>query len=59
VVQHRTDWLLIGPFATIGIVFSIINTPLGFTNGFVTHGWLLVAFLLLKSQQDNPALTSS
>lgn len=59
VVQHRTDWLLIGPFATIGIVFSIINTPLGFTNGFVTHGWLLVAFLLLKRQQDNPALTSS
>lgn len=59
VVQHRTDWLLIGPFATIGIVFSIINTPLGFTNGFVTHGWLLVAFLLLKRQQSNKALTSS
>jgi hypothetical protein len=51
VVQRRMDWLLVGPFASIGIFFSIINTPLGFTNGFVTHAWLLVAFLLLKRQQ--------
>jgi hypothetical protein len=58
VVQRRTDWLLIGPFASIGIVFSIINTPLGFTNGFVTHAWLLVAFVLLKRQQSIVALTA-
>lgn len=51
VVQRRMDWLLIGPFASIGIVFSIINTPFGFTNGFVTHAWLLFAFLLLKRLQ--------
>jgi hypothetical protein len=51
VVQRRTDWLLIGPFVSIGIVFSVINTPLGFTNGLVTHAWLLFAFLLLKRQQ--------
>jgi hypothetical protein len=48
VVQRRKDWLLIGPFVTIGIIFSVINTPLGFTNGFVTYSWLLGAFLLLK-----------
>jgi hypothetical protein len=48
VVQRREEWLFIGPFVSIGIVFSIINTPLGFTNGFVTHAWLLGAFLLLK-----------
>lgn len=48
VVQKKTDWMLIGPFASIGIIFSLINTPLGFSNGFVTHGWLLVAFLSLK-----------
>lgn len=58
VVQRRTDWLLIGPFASIGIVFSIINTPLGFTNGFVTHAWLLAAFVLLKRQQSIVALTA-
>lgn len=59
VVQHRMKWLLIGPFATIGIIFSIINTPMGFTNGFITHCWLLVAFMLLKRQQINTALASS
>lgn len=59
VVQHRMKWLLVGPFATIGIIFSIINTPLGFTNGFITHFWLLVAFMLLKRQGNNTALTSS
>lgn len=59
VVQQRADWLLIGPFVSIGIVFSIINTPLGFTNGFVTHVWLLFAFMLLKRQQNNTASASS
>jgi hypothetical protein len=53
VVQCRMDWLLVGPFVTIGILFSIINTPMGFTNGFVTHAWLLFAFLLLKRQNAN------
>ena len=53
VVQCRMDWLLVGPFVSIGILFSIINTPMGFTNGFVTHAWLLFAFLLLKRQNAN------
>lgn len=38
-------WLMFGPFVTLGIYFSLINTPIGFSNGFVTHLWLLVAFL--------------
>lgn len=41
-------WLVFGPIVTLGIVFSIINTPIGFTNGLVTHFWLLAAFLLLR-----------
>jgi hypothetical protein len=53
VLQRREDWLLIGPFVSMGIVFSIINTPLGFTNGFVTHAWLFGAFLLLKCHKLN------
>ncbi len=48
VAQRRTDWLVIGPFVSLGIVFSVINTPLGFTNGFVTHSWLFIAFSLLR-----------
>ena len=35
-------WYLAGPFVTLGIVFSLINTPLGFGNGLVTHLWLLL-----------------
>jgi hypothetical protein len=51
VVQKRVDWLLIGPFVTTGILFSSINTPLGFSNGLVTYIWLLLAFALLKRQK--------
>jgi hypothetical protein len=49
--QRRQDWLLVGPFVSLGILFSLINTPLGFTNGFITHLWLLGAFLMLRRRQ--------
>jgi hypothetical protein len=45
-------WLLFAPFVTMGIVFSLINTPIGFANGLMTHFWLVVAFLI--SRQRNP-----
>ncbi len=48
VVQQKTNWFLLGPFVTMGMIFSTMNTPLGFTNGLVTYSWLLLAFLLLK-----------
>lgn len=48
VVDGSPRWSLVGPFVTLGIGFSLINTPLGFANGLVTHLWLLVAFLLLR-----------
>jgi oligosaccharide repeat unit polymerase len=37
-------WLLLGPFVSLGIFFSLINTPIGFSNGLMTHFWMLVAF---------------
>jgi oligosaccharide repeat unit polymerase len=46
--QRKVDWLLVGPFVTMGIAFSVINTPFGFTNGLITHFWLLVAFLMIR-----------
>ncbi len=56
VMEKRSDWLLIGPFISIGILCSTINTPLGFTNGLVTHFWLLVAFFALhRTPADHPA----
>lgn len=47
-------WLVFGPIVTLGILFSVINTPIGFTNGLMTHFWLFVAFLLLRRR---PAAT--
>jgi hypothetical protein len=57
VVQGSSKWLVVGPFVTLGIVFSVINTPLGFTNGLVTHAWLLVAFMLLRRAPPQGAAT--
>lgn len=41
-------WLLLAPFVTLGVFFSLINTPIGFSNGFVTYGWLVVTFVLTR-----------
>lgn len=41
-------WLLIGPLVTIGIFFSLINTPIGFSNGLVTHFWFILMVFTSK-----------
>ncbi|HYC73592.1 hypothetical protein [Brevundimonas sp.] len=41
-------WLMVVPFITVGIFFSLINTPIGFSNGFVTHLWLILAFITAR-----------
>ncbi len=50
-IERRGNWLTVAPFVTIGIVFSLVNTPFGFSNGFVTHGWLLLAFVLTRPRR--------
>jgi hypothetical protein len=50
---RRSDdprWLLAAPVVMLGILFSVINTPIGFANGSITHFWLVVVFFLAKSQ---------
>lgn len=42
-------WLLIAPFVSLGIFFSLINTPIGFSNGLMTHIWMLIAFFTAKT----------
>lgn len=42
-------WLMAVPFVTLGIVFSTINTPIGFSNGLVTHAWLVVVMVLART----------
>jgi hypothetical protein len=47
-IERHARWLTVAPFVTIGIIFSLVNTPFGFSNGFVTHLWLLVALALTR-----------
>lgn len=48
-------WLLMVPFVSVGIFFSLINTPIGFSNGFVTHLWMIAAFLTARPRLRAPA----
>lgn len=34
-------WVIAVPFIVVGILFSIIGTPVGFSNGLITHLWLI------------------
>lgn len=52
VFEQRRDWMLVGPFVSIGIACSIINTPFGLTNGLVTHAWLCIAFFMLRTHRS-------
>jgi hypothetical protein len=47
-------WLLAVPFISVGIFFSLINTPIGFSNGLVTHLWLAAAFMTARVQTRVP-----
>ncbi len=53
-------WLLIAPFVVFGILFSIVNTPLGFANGLMVHFWLIAAFMLARVRilQNHQSLRS-
>ncbi len=42
-------WVLAVPFVTLGILFSTIGTPIGFSNGLVTHSWLVVTLVLART----------
>lgn len=55
-VQRAQDprWLILAPFVTFGILVSVINTPIGFSNGLVAHFWVAVAFLLTKVRRPTP-----
>jgi len=41
-------WLLFVPYVVFGILFSLINTPLGYSNGLMSHLWLIIGFFLVK-----------
>jgi hypothetical protein len=41
-------WLLWVPIVSMGIFFSLINTPIGFSNGLMTHFWAVVVFMTAR-----------
>jgi len=41
-------WLLLVPFFIQGILFSLINTPFGLSNGLTSYIWLFVIFRIAK-----------
>lgn len=41
-------WVMAVPFVVVGILFSIIGTPIGFSNGLVTHLWLVAALFSIR-----------
>ncbi len=40
--------IILMPFMLSGILFSLINTPFGFTNGFITYLWLFLTYYMIK-----------
>lgn len=56
-VKQAADprWLLAAPIVVIGILLSVINTPIGFSNGLITHAWLVVAFMSARVMRWRPA----
>lgn len=49
-------WVLLVPFVNLGIFFSLINTPIGFSNGFMIYLWLLVVFFTAKVVNVSPPI---
>jgi hypothetical protein len=43
-------WFYLAPLVSVGIFFSLINTPLGFGNGLTTHFWVILTFFLMKAR---------
>lgn len=59
VVEQRADWILFGPFFTIGIALSTINTPIGLANGLMIYAWLIASYLLLRRSGNTVSHGSS
>jgi oligosaccharide repeat unit polymerase len=53
VYSNNTRSFVLHPFMITGILFSFINTPIGFTNGLITHVWLFIGYFCIKSTNKN------
>ncbi|MDA9101844.1 oligosaccharide repeat unit polymerase [Gammaproteobacteria bacterium] len=52
-------WLLVAPYVVFGIIFSLINTPLGYSNGLMSHLWLAIGFFLVKKYDQRKILNKN
>ncbi|MDM7980537.1 MAG: oligosaccharide repeat unit polymerase [Rhizobium sp.] len=53
-VQSSSDirYLVVFAFVIMGVIFSLINTPLGFGNGLMIHIWLFLSCSLIRVQPE-------
>jgi hypothetical protein len=52
-------WLFVAPFISLGIFFSLINTPLGFGNGLMVLFWMMVVVFVSKPRKMHQAVRRS
>ena len=58
--KDRRDlrWFYLAPVVSLGIFFSLINTPLGFGNGLTLHFWMLIGFFMIRGIGGAPAMST-
>jgi hypothetical protein len=56
---YDTRWRIFAPFVVMGIVFSLVNTPIGYSNGFITYIWLVFVFMTIRRRKNHEARTTS
>lgn len=52
-------WFYLAPLVSVGIFFSLINTPLGFGNGFMIHFWMILIFFLMRAKPAEATVPNS
>ena len=50
---YDTSWHIFAPFVVMGIIFSLINTPIGYSNGLITYLWLICIFFAIKRRKKH------
>ncbi len=50
---YDSSWRIFAPFVVMGIVLSLVNTPIGYSNGLITYLWLIFVFFIIKRHKIN------
>ena len=56
---YDISWRIFSPFVVLGIIMSLINTPIGYSNGLITYLWLIFVFLIIKRRKNHVTLAAN